>query len=254
MKATAMARSLWLLVPIIVDGFVGVPRAGRRIAPRRAAEPRPRWLEHGSEVTAVVVSFGPLGASVTVTPRDAAAAPRAPDATALDDEALLRALDRGEADGARVRRGLILQEEIAYFRAARGGEDVVRGERLAAFANSVRPDGKVDVHLRPPGRDKVTTTARDIMRSLERARGELPIGDKSTPAEIDRFFPGVSKKVFKDAVGALYRERKVVPKPGSIRLMTESERADAPPVPPSREGKPRTSQRRTRPSTRPEAP
>ena len=42
----------------------------------------------------------------------------------------------------RVRRGLILQSEIAYFRGARGA-DVLRGERLRAFVSRVRDDGRL---------------------------------------------------------------------------------------------------------------
>ena len=104
-----------------------------------------------------MVRFGPLGASVTVTlpppGDDDAPAPSADrhdrarrPPTALDDDALLRALDDDGDDASssavRVRRGLILQSEIAYFRGARGA-DVLRGERLRAFVSRVRDDGRL---------------------------------------------------------------------------------------------------------------
>jgi predicted RNA-binding protein (virulence factor B family) len=49
--------------------------------------------------------------------------------------------------------------------------------------------------------------------------GELPIGDKSTPEEIQNEFPGVSKANFKKAVSSLYKQGRVEPGPFSIKLM-----------------------------------
>jgi predicted RNA-binding protein (virulence factor B family) len=40
----------------------------------------------------------------------------------------------------------------------------------------------------------------------ESADGWLPIGEKSPPNEISREFPGVSKVVFKNALGGLYKK------------------------------------------------
>lgn len=36
--------------------------------------------------------------------------------------------------------------------------------------------------------------------------GWLPIGERSSPADINREFPGVSKVVFKNALGGLYKK------------------------------------------------
>jgi predicted RNA-binding protein (virulence factor B family) len=49
------------------------------------------------------------------------------------------------------------------------------------------------------------------------AGGSLPIGDHSTPADIRARF-GASKKAFKQAIGALYRERRIELGEGSIRV------------------------------------
>jgi predicted RNA-binding protein (virulence factor B family) len=49
--------------------------------------------------------------------------------------------------------------------------------------------------------------------------GELPIGDKSAPEEIQKEFPGVSKANFKKAVSSLYKQGIVKPGPFSIELM-----------------------------------
>jgi predicted RNA-binding protein (virulence factor B family) len=52
--------------------------------------------------------------------------------------------------------------------------------------------------------------------------GKLNIGEKSPPAEISREFPGVSKSVFKKALGGLYKKGLVKPGPDQIELMKKS--------------------------------
>jgi predicted RNA-binding protein (virulence factor B family) len=49
--------------------------------------------------------------------------------------------------------------------------------------------------------------------------GTLPYNDKSAPEDIYRVF-GMSKKTFKMAVGALYRERKITIDEKGITLAT----------------------------------
>jgi predicted RNA-binding protein (virulence factor B family) len=59
-----------------------------------------------------------------------------------------------------------------------------------------------------------------IVERLASARGGLlPVGDKSSPEEIQNEFPGASKASFKRAVATLYKERKVQPSPYSIQLV-----------------------------------
>ena len=50
-----------------------------------------------------------------------------------------------------------------------------------------------------------------ILAALEANGGVLDVGDKSAPADIAAALPGLSKSVFKSAVGTLYRAGKVVP-------------------------------------------
>ena len=116
--------------------------------------------------------------------------------------------------------GLILQKEIHFFRQGRGNLDVVRGEVLPAYIQNVREDGKIDLGLRVfGGKAKSQETGAMIMERLKsEPDGVLPIGDKSSPADINSEFPGVSKSQFKKAVGALYKQGLIVPSPDSIRL------------------------------------
>jgi len=118
--------------------------------------------------------------------------------------------------------GLILQKEIKFFRDSRGGLDVVEGEVLSAYVeNNCRDDGKLNISLRPPGgKTKGEDLAKVILDKLEWSKDStLPLGDKSSPAEINAEFPGTSKGVFKKAVSALYKRGKVVPGPHSISLI-----------------------------------
>ena len=79
-------------------------------------------------------------------------------------------------------------------------------------------DGKLDIALRSfGGKAKAEEVGAKIMSLLkDSADGSLPVGDKSSPAEINAIFPGVSKSVFKKAVGALYKKGLVSPSPKSI--------------------------------------
>lgn len=81
-------------------------------------------------------------------------------------------------------------------------------------------DGKIDIGLRAfGGKAKAEEVSTLILERLQSASGStLPVGDKSSPSEINAEFPGVSKAVFKKAVGALYKKGLVSPSPNSITL------------------------------------
>lgn len=162
----------------------------------------PSIFTPGSKVQVEVVSFGPLGASVNVI------------GLSHDSAAIL---PEGEEPYS---IGLIYQNEIAYFRSARNNVDVVRGEILPAYVQKVRDDGKVDIGLRAfGGKQKSLEVSEQIMEQLEDSPdGILEVGDKSSPADINRLFPGVSKTAFKKAVGALYKKGLITPSPTSISI------------------------------------
>jgi hypothetical protein len=164
-------------------------------------------FETGEKIQVEVVSFGPMGASVQVVGRGHAAE----GLIAVNDEPL----------GA----GLILQMEIAYFRQARNNVDVVRGEVLPAYVQHIREDGKIDIGLRSfGGKAKAEEVGDMVLKRLEWIPGgTVPIGDKSSPNEVNAVFPGVSKSAFKKAVGALYRKGLVQPSDNSVTLTKKSE-------------------------------
>lgn len=84
--------------------------------------------------------------------------------------------------------------------------NVRTGDRLKAFVSQVRPDGKIDLMLQRPGMEAVSDFSDVLLRHLETNGGQTPLGDKSPAEEIYAVF-GVSKKVFKKAVGDLYKRR-----------------------------------------------
>lgn len=85
-------------------------------------------------------------------------------------------------------------------------EDLRLGERRDGFVKTVRPDGKLDVSLTPPGRARVDNLEQQILAELKARGGFWAIGDHTPPDEI-REELGASKRAFKEAVGALLRKR-----------------------------------------------
>jgi predicted RNA-binding protein (virulence factor B family) len=82
------------------------------------------------------------------------------------------------------------------------------GARMRGFVKQVREDGKIDLSLDAAGYARVAPLAEQVLAELERVGGRLNLDDDSDPEAIrDRF--GVSKKAFKQALGALYRERRI---------------------------------------------
>lgn len=161
-------------------------------------------FQPGSEVQVEVQSFGPLGASVDVV----ATSHHAKDVIDESEPALAT--------------GIISQQEIGYFRAGRDNLDVVRGEVLPAYVEQLREDGKLWIGLRPfGGRAKAESLGAEILQRLVDYGGELPLGDKSKPEAINAEFPGTSKGAFKKAVSALYKQKKVLPGPFTVKINRE---------------------------------
>lgn len=104
--------------------------------------------------------------------------------------------------------GLLYREEI--FRPLRTGQ-VLRG-----FVKKQRDDGKLDVTLNPPVHVAAAALTDRILAAIDANGGKLALTDKSSPEDIQRAFQ-VSKGVFKQAVGALYKERLIVIEPGCLR-------------------------------------
>jgi predicted RNA-binding protein (virulence factor B family) len=80
------------------------------------------------------------------------------------------------------------------------------GEQITGYVRVVRPDGKLDVRLQREGYGEVETATDTVLKALRATpAGRLPIGDKSLAEDVYRRL-GISKKVFKKALGALFKQ------------------------------------------------
>ena len=92
-----------------------------------------------------------------------------------------------------------------------------KGDHLKGYIKEIREDEKIDVSLTPLGYQKIEGVAGIILESLHIHGGFLPVHDKSDPDEIYSLFR-CSKKSFKQAIGALYKQKLISLESGGIRL------------------------------------
>ncbi len=93
------------------------------------------------------------------------------------------------------------------------------GDEVKAFVKNIRPDGKIDLALQEGGRQHVEDFSVVLLKALRDSPSYfVALNDKSDPQDIyDRF--GVSKKTFKRAIGALYKERLIEIDENGIKLL-----------------------------------
>jgi len=97
--------------------------------------------------------------------------------------------------------GLIYRNEIFT--------ELEEGSKAVGYIKTIREDGKIDVSLQPLGYRNVIDVDKDkILSKLASNDGVLNLTDKSSPESI-KFHLQMSKKAFKRALGALYKEKKV---------------------------------------------
>lgn len=91
------------------------------------------------------------------------------------------------------------------------------GERLPGFIKSVRQDGKIDLLISQSTLQGNHDLSQEILNHLTDCGGHSKLTDKSDPDDIYRQFR-VSKKKYKQALGNLYRARKIEIMSDGIRL------------------------------------
>jgi predicted RNA-binding protein (virulence factor B family) len=96
--------------------------------------------------------------------------------------------------------GLIYRNEIY--------DNLRIGDRVKGYVKQVREDNKIDLSLQKSGFELVDDVKWKILNLLKQKNGFLPLNDNSSPEEIKSVLQ-ISKKAFKKAIGALYRERLV---------------------------------------------
>jgi len=94
-----------------------------------------------------------------------------------------------------------------------------RGEKMHAFIVKVRDDGKIDLRLNSTTYKQALELTEQVLKKLQQNGGKLALTDKSSPELIYAAF-GVSKKAYKQALGTLYKDKKIVILEAGIILVT----------------------------------
>jgi predicted RNA-binding protein (virulence factor B family) len=97
-------------------------------------------------------------------------------------------------------------------------EKYEEGQKIKGYIAGVRDDGRIDVSLQPDKGRHVHSTFEKILKHLKDSGGKSQFGDKSSPEDIKREFQ-ISKKVFKQAIGGLYKEGKIIITKEGIELI-----------------------------------
>jgi predicted RNA-binding protein (virulence factor B family) len=82
------------------------------------------------------------------------------------------------------------------------------GEKTPGFIKQVRSDGKIDLRLQQAAHLARNSLAEKILKHLSENEGVSELTDKSPPEEIYNTF-GVSKSIYKKALGLLYKNRQI---------------------------------------------
>jgi hypothetical protein len=107
-------------------------------------------------------------------------------------------------------KGLLYKDEVY--------EDIRTGDRLRGFIKNIRPDNKIDVSLQIQGYLSIEPNAEKILSELRASRGFLRLNDNSHPEDIKTVLK-MSKKTFKKAIGALYKDKLIEIKDDGIYLI-----------------------------------
>ena len=109
-------------------------------------------------------------------------------------------------------KGLIYANEVF--------KDVKVGDALKGYIKKIREENKLDITLQKTGYEVVEPTAKHIMDELKKDNGFLDLSDSSSPEKIYKRLE-ISKKVFKKAIGGLYKQGLIKISDEGIYLVAE---------------------------------
>lgn len=144
-------------------------------------EVRESELQEGQEVDGIVFEFTKLGARIAINGKY---------------------------------KGMIFQDEIA--------RPLQIDQQLRFYIKAIREDGKIDLALKPKGYlGYIQSSTEQVLTLLRTAPyGEMPFNDKSDPDDIRKVFK-MSKKVFKESIGKLYKQRLIEISHRGIKLVNK---------------------------------
>jgi predicted RNA-binding protein (virulence factor B family) len=93
-----------------------------------------------------------------------------------------------------------------------------REQECKGYVAKVREDGKLDIRLEVPNDSRYDAAEQKILDTLAAQEGFLALTDKSDPDEV-RAVLGLSKKTFKQAIGKLYKHRRIALEANGIRSL-----------------------------------
>jgi predicted RNA-binding protein (virulence factor B family) len=93
-----------------------------------------------------------------------------------------------------------------------------REQECKGYVAKVREDGKLDIRLEVPNDSRYDAAEQKILDTLAAQEGFLALTDKSDPDEV-RAVLGLSKKTFKQAIGKLYKHRRIALEAEGIRSL-----------------------------------
>ena len=106
--------------------------------------------------------------------------------------------------------GLVFHNEIF--------QHLEEGQKTIGYVKGIRlEDNKIDITLKKQGMAEVTDARSQIIEALHDSNGFLPLNDKSAPELIYDELE-MSKKVFKKAIGNLYKDKMITIKRDGIHL------------------------------------
>ncbi len=108
-------------------------------------------------------------------------------------------------------------------------QDLQPGQQITGYIVGIRRDRKIDLTLQAPAHHRVSSLETTLLHEITSRGGLLPFGDHTPPEEIRATF-GISKRTFKQAVGALLRKRHIIITPDGIRKVDANEEWSPPPA------------------------
>jgi len=106
--------------------------------------------------------------------------------------------------------GLIFRDHLNQLLES---EQVCKG-----YVAKVREDGRLDIRLEVPNDSRYDAAEQKILDVLSANDGFLALTDKSDPEEV-RAVLGLSKKTFKQAIGKLYKHRRIALEADGLRSL-----------------------------------
>ena len=105
--------------------------------------------------------------------------------------------------------GVIYQDDVFEFLSV--------GAHKLGYIKRMREDGKIDLTLTKPAGEQRDELSQKVLNELNKLGGYLAIGDKSPPDVIYKKFK-VSKRIYKQTIGGLFKQGLITIEPQGIRL------------------------------------